>query len=129
MALIPVVAAVIRKDDKLLVGRRPHDKRHGGLWEFPGGKVADGETDFEAVARELLEEFRVETTAVGGVVWECQDPGSEFLVRFVDTSIRGELVPVEHIEIRWCQPESLRTIDLAPCDARFVAACLLRTRP
>ena len=126
MALINVVAAIIRRENKLLLGRRPRHKRHGGLWEFPGGKVAEGETEFDAVARELLEEFGVETTAVGRVVYECRDPGSRFMVRFLDVGIRGQLEPTEHTEISWCEPESLQTVDLAPCDARFVAEYLLR---
>ena len=129
MALIPVVAAIIRKEEKLLLGRRPHHKRHGGLWEFPGGKVDAHETEFEAVARELLEEFGVETTAVGSVVYECRDPDSPFLVRFLDARIRGKLEPTEHTEISWYEPESRRTVDLAPCDARFVAEYLLRKAP
>ena len=48
-----VVASVIEVDGKLLVCQRPAHKRHGGLWEFPGGKIEPGESDFEAVEREL----------------------------------------------------------------------------
>jgi 8-oxo-dGTP diphosphatase len=40
---IPVIAAIIRRGERYLVGRRPDGKRHGGLWEFPGGKLMDGE--------------------------------------------------------------------------------------
>ncbi|MEC7847719.1 MAG: NUDIX domain-containing protein, partial [Gemmatimonadota bacterium] len=39
MTRISVVAAIIRKENRVLLGRRPDHKRHGGLWEFPGGKV------------------------------------------------------------------------------------------
>jgi mutator protein MutT len=127
MALIPVIAAVIHRGGKVLLGRRPHHKRHGGLWEFPGGKVDEGETEYEAVARELMEEFGVETRDAGLVVYECQDPGSQFLVRFLDASIRGQPEAREHSEIGWYEPASLHTVDLAPCDARFVSECLLRT--
>jgi mutator protein MutT len=126
MTQISVVAAIIRREDRVLLGRRPDHKRHGGLWEFPGGKIDEGETDVDAVTRELLEELGVETVSVGKVVYECRDPGSPFLVRFLDVVIRGRPVPTEHTEMSWFEPRSLPTVGLAPCDARFVAEHLLR---
>ena len=126
MTQIPVVAAIIRREHRVLLGRRPDHKRHGGLWEFPGGKIDEGETDVDAVTRELLEELGVETVSVGRVVYECRDPGSTFLVRFLDVVIRGRPVPTEHTEMSWFEPRSLPTVALAPCDARFVAEYLLR---
>ena len=126
MTQIVVVAAIIRRENKVLLGRRPDHKRHGGLWEFPGGKIDEGETEADAVTRELLEEFRVETVSAGEVVYECRDPDSPFLIRFLDVVIRGRPEPTEHTEMSWFEPESLPTIHLAPCDARFVAEYLLR---
>ena len=126
MTQIPVVAAIIRRENKVLLGRRPDHKRHGGLWEFPGGKIDEGETEIDAVTRELLEELGVETISVGRVVYECRDPGSSFLVRFLDVGIRGEPEPTGHAEIGWFEPASLPTLHLAPCDARFVTEYFLR---
>jgi mutator protein MutT len=126
MTQIPVIAAIIRMENKVLLGRRPEHKRHGGLWEFPGGKIDEGESEVDAVTRELLEEFGVETISVGKVVYECRDPGSPFLVRFLDVGIRGTPEPTEHTKITWFDPESLPTVRLAPCDARFVVEYLLR---
>jgi len=126
MTQIVVLAAIIRRETKVLLGRRPDHKRHGGLWEFPGGKIDEGETEADAVTRELLEEFRVETVSAGEVVYECRDPDSPFLIRFLDVVIRGRPEPTEHTEMSWFEPESLPTIHLAPCDARFVAEYLLR---
>ena len=54
---VAVIAAVIQRGDKYLLGQRPEFKRHGGLWEFPGGKVHDGESRLEAIRRELAEEL------------------------------------------------------------------------
>ena len=122
---ILVVAAIIRRGDTVLLGRRPDHKRYGGLWEFPGGKIDDGETDVAAVTRELLEEFGVETISVGKVVYECRDPGSPFRVLFLEVGVRGEVEPTEHTEIGWFEPESIPTAELAPCDARFVVEHLL----
>ena len=73
------------------------------------------------MTRELLEEFGVETISVGRVIYECRDPGSPFLVRFLDVGIRGKPEPTEHTEIGWFELDSLPTLGLAPCDARFVA--------
>ena len=126
MTQIVVVAAIIRSENKVLLGRRPDHKRHGGLWEFPGGKIDEGETEADAVTRELLEEFQVETVSAGEVVYECRDPDSPFLIRFLDVVIRGRPEPTEHTEMSWFEPESLPTIRLAPCDAGFVAEYLLR---
>lgn len=126
MTQIPVVAAIIRRENRVLLGRRPAHKRHGGLWEFPGGKIDEGETEVDAATRELLEEFGVEAVSVGKVVYECRDPGSPFLVRFLEVGIRGEPEPTEHTEIGWFEPDSLPVVHLAPCDARFVAEHLLR---
>lgn len=126
MTQIPVVAAVIRRGTKVLLGRRPDHKRHGGSWEFPGGKIDEGESVVDAVTRELPEEFGVEAISVGSVVYECRDPGSSFLVRFLDVDIRGEPEPNEHAEIGWFEPDSLPTLRLAPCDALFVTDYFLR---
>src|SRR5690606_20769929 len=62
---IRVLAAVIRRDGRWLVCRRPAHKRHGGLWEFPGGKLEPGESLLEAATRELEEELAVRVTGVG----------------------------------------------------------------
>ena len=59
---VPVVAAVIRREGRYLLGRRPGHKRHGGLWEFPGGKLHDGEDAEAAAHRELDEELALAPT-------------------------------------------------------------------
>ncbi|MCK7504065.1 MAG: NUDIX domain-containing protein [Desulfobacterales bacterium] len=65
-APIHVIAAVIRRDGRYLVGRRPDGKRHGGLWEFPGGKVDPGESRLEAAHRELGEELGMQALSARG---------------------------------------------------------------
>jgi len=57
---IPVVAlALFDKDGRVLMQRRPVDRHHGGLWEFPGGKVENGEIPRFALVRELAEELSI----------------------------------------------------------------------
>ncbi len=121
---ISVVAAVIRKGPLFLLGRRPVHKRHGGLWEFPGGKVDPGETDFEAVERELIEELDLRTLSVGNILFESRDPKAPFMIRFVDVEVAGEPSALEHSEIGWFGLDALRDLPLAPSDGRFVESLL-----
>ena len=60
---IRVVAAVVERRGKYLVCRRPAHKRHADKWEFPGGKVHAGESDSDAIRRELDEELAVDARA------------------------------------------------------------------
>lgn len=123
---IPVVAAVVRRRNRYLVALRPEAKRHGGRWEFPGGKRRPGEDDLAALRRELREELGVEVTGAGPLLHTTQDPGSPYRIRFVETRVRGEPDPVEHDGIRWCRREELRALPLAPADRDFVDACIMR---
>lgn len=119
---IRVIAAVITDGDCLFVCQRPPHKRHGGLWEFPGGKCEPGESDAEAASRELREELGVAVTAVGAELVAFHDPGSPFLIAFVPVQIVGEPVCHEHSALRWGTLEELTELPLAPSDRRFVEA-------
>jgi 8-oxo-dGTP pyrophosphatase MutT (NUDIX family) len=118
---IRVLASVIERDHRLLVCRRPLHKRHGGLWEFPGGKVREGESDLEAARRELWEELGVEVTGVGPVAFSVPDPGSDFVIEFLPVAIRGEPECLEHMAVEWREEEELLSLPLAPSDRRYVA--------
>jgi 8-oxo-dGTP pyrophosphatase MutT (NUDIX family) len=119
-----VVAAVVRRGDRLLVARRPSHKRHGGLWEFPGGKLDGGEDLAAGAARELAEELGLGVERVGSVLLDATDPGSAFLVRFVEVEVVGDPEAREHDEVGWFTPAELAVLPLAPADARFVAEVL-----
>ena len=120
-ARVPVVAAVVLRDGRYLLGRRPPTKRHGGLWEFPGGKVYPGESRFEAARRELAEELGVGVAGLGPRLHTVQDEGSPFVIEFFDTTIEGSPVACEHDALGWFTVEELRDMALAPADAHFVA--------
>lgn len=64
-----IAVAVILENDDVLISRRPEEKMLGGLWEFPGGKLEDGETLREALCREMKEELGIEIT-VGAKITE-----------------------------------------------------------
>ena len=117
--LVRVLAAVIRDGARYLVCLRPAHKRHGGSWEFPGGKLEPGETLLEAAHRELKEELGFEVQSVGEALFSCQDPGSRFLIEFVEVQVSGIPQPIEHDEIRWAMPQEMRGLSLAPSDRAF----------
>jgi mutator protein MutT len=120
MALQSVLAAVIERDGNYLICQRPAAKRHGRLWEFPGGKVKTGETHFEAAHRELAEELNVRVLSVGSPIFSIADPGSDFVIEFVPTTIHRSPQCLEHMDLKWMALPDLPTLELAPSDRRFV---------
>ena len=117
--IVRVLAAVIQRQGRYLVCLRPKHKRHGGLWEFPGGKLEAGETLRDAARRELKEELGVELAAFGDHVFSQQDGASQFRIEFVRVEISGEVRPLEHENLRWVTPVELLALSLAPCDRAF----------
>lgn len=122
MSALPtrVVAAVIERENRVLVALRPPEKRHGGMWEFPGGKVEGTETDVDALRRELAEELALRVVSTSQPVGAFQDPGSPFLIVFVPAVVEGEPECREHVEVRWVHWGDLAALPLAPTDRRFV---------
>lgn len=119
-SVIPVVAAVVQKEGRFLLCQRPEGKRHGGFWEFPGGKVLEGETFSAATARELAEELQVGVSGIGGEVGQFRDAGSEFVIHFLEVDIEGNPVAAEHQALGWFTLDEMCALALAPADGAFV---------
>ena len=120
--MIPVVAALIVRDGRLLIARRPEGKHMAGRWEFPGGKLEKGESPEEAIEREIREELAAEIRA--GRVYQAiaySYPEKDVLLLFYAASVvSGEPRPVEEAEIRWITLEELYEYTFAPVDAMLV---------
>lgn len=114
-----VVAAVIEREGQVLIGQRAPGKRHGGLWEFPGGKLEPGESHHQAVERELAEELGVRVVSTGAPHFSIADPGSAFVIDFVVTAIEGIPEAREHQTLAWVLPSELLSYDLAACDRAY----------
>jgi 8-oxo-dGTP diphosphatase len=117
-----VVACVVSDArGRVLVGLRPAHKRHGGLWEFPGGKVRRGETLAEAADRELREELAVRVvSADDDAEFVAGDPGSPFRILFLRVRVDGTPNPTEHDALTWFHPHRDAPLDFAPADLAYV---------
>ena len=118
---IAVVAAVIRRDGQLLLCQRQPGPHLPLLWEFPGGKIDEGESPTEALARELREELSVEAR-VGFLLHEVvhRYPEKCVWIRFYATAIEGEPVAVVHREVRWVPLSSLLEFPAPPPNAEVI---------
>jgi mutator protein MutT len=115
---------VCSRDSRYLIAQRPLHKRHGGLWEFPGGKFEPGESPFDAARRELAEELGVALTSVGEVIFAAHDDGAPFVIEFYPVTFDGEPTALEHAELRWATLEEIATLPLAPSDRAFVTSLI-----
>ena len=122
-----MLAAVIQRKGRYLLCLRPLRKRHGGFWEFPGGKLEPEETLVQAAGRELREELGTEVTRCGPVLFSHREAGSHFQIEFVPVEIMSDPSALEHEELRWVAPEELHSLPLAPSDRAFAQWLLQRT--
>ena len=120
--MMAVVAAVVRREGRVMLCQRKPEAHNGLKWEFPGGKIEPGESPEAALARELNEELDLRV-AVGRVLDAVHHRYSdrEVLVLFYDCRIvGGEPRTVDCNAVDWARPEALRDYDFAGADLAFV---------
>jgi 8-oxo-dGTP diphosphatase len=120
---VVVVAAVVLREGRVLLTRRAEGRHLAGMWEFPGGKLEDGESPEEALARECREECGIEIDVAEILeVTHHRYPEKDVLLLFYRCALRsGEVRHLEVDDHAWVAPEDLGRYPLPPADARVVA--------
>lgn len=118
MKTVVVTAALIIEEGKILVTQRKKDSPHGFLWEFPGGKVKEGEEPREALRRELMEELDVEAEV--GMIFDAvfhSYPEYPILLLVYRCRVeKGSLKPIGCHDLQWVTPGELEKLAMPPAD-------------
>lgn len=121
MKTVRVAAGVIRENDRIFATQRGYGKFKDG-WEFPGGKIEEGETPQQALAREIEEELDTKV-AVGELIENIEYDYPDFHLSmncFWCTVLSGDLVLKEHEDAKWLAKEELKSVDWLPADISLI---------
>ena len=135
-ALLVVAAALYDRDGRLLIAERPAGKHMAGRWEFPGGKVNAGESEADALTRELREELGIEVASSHPfmrLAHSYADRDVELSMWIVER-FAGEPQGLDGQRLKWVQPARLSDEDILEADRPFVEAlkerpCTMRKNP
>lgn len=116
-----VVAGALISEGALLVAQRHRPPELAGLWELPGGKVAQGETENQALLRELQEELGVQVE-VGDRLGADVASGPVILRAYLVTLVGGEVQPHDHAALRWVRAAELEDLPWVPADRAWLPA-------
>lgn len=118
--VLVVAAALIDADNRVLIAQRPPGKSMAGLWEFPGGKLSEGETPEAALVRELREELSIEVcdTCLAPFTFASHAyEGFHLLMPlYLCRRWEGDLVPREGQAIKWVRAMRLADYAMPPAD-------------
>jgi 8-oxo-dGTP diphosphatase len=122
--LFVVAAALVDADNRVLIAERPAGKSLAGLWEFPGGKLAPGETPEEALVRELKEELDID------VCLECLAPFTFashtyetfhlMMPLYLCRNWDGDITPREGQRVKWVRASKLAEYPMPPADLPLI---------
>ncbi|MDG1287003.1 MAG: (deoxy)nucleoside triphosphate pyrophosphohydrolase [Rickettsiales bacterium] len=125
MKMITVAAAALLDDQRrVLVGQRPEGKHMEGLWEFPGGKIEQGETPEAALVRELKEELQIKVTQQDlkpiSFVSHAYEGFHLLMMLYGCTRWYGKVHANEHSDLKWTYADALSRLPMPPADAPLI---------
>ena len=121
-----MVAGIIINQNKILIGKRKDEDIGGGKWEFPGGKIEIGETNSEALERELYEELGI-SVKIGKELmnYEHVFKTTIYNITFMEIiDYEGEICNNAHSEIKWVKFSNLLEYDFISGDDRFIQSLI-----
>jgi 8-oxo-dGTP diphosphatase len=122
--LLVVAAALVDADGRVLLQQRPPGRAMAGLWEFPGGKVEEGETPEAALIRELEEELGIQTHAscLAPAAFASEPLGSRhlLLLLYICRKWQGLAQPHHATALQWVRPAQMYALDMPPADLPLI---------
>jgi 8-oxo-dGTP diphosphatase len=120
--IVKVTAAILVKDNKIIIAKRGPDDRLANKWEFPGGKIEINETPEQCLKREIKEEFDIDVSVgeyLGSSIYHYDHMPIELLA-YRTYWESGEIDLKDHDDFKWISLEQLSEFDFAPADLVFV---------
>jgi 8-oxo-dGTP diphosphatase len=117
--MINVTCAIIEKDDKILCAQRSECMNLPLKWEFPGGKVENGETFESCIIREIEEELGLDISIIEALppsIFQYPNAKEICLLPFICRIKTGKINLKEHKQIKWLSLSELKTLDWAAAD-------------
>jgi len=119
---IEVVAAVFKKNNKYFCAKRKNEGELAKKWEFPGGKIEQGESHQDALIREIKEELSADILVKEYITTINHEYNSFFLTMhcYYCDIIKGDLVLSEHLDSKWLSKDEMKKYDFADADLPLI---------
>lgn len=124
---LEIGVAVVWDGGKVLIDQRRHKDTFGGYWEFPGGKIEEGEDAIACIKREIKEEIGISIEVGNHLITVDYEYGERFSVTLIVHHcyyVSGTPQPLESVELRWVQPTELNQFRFPAANAQILTAIL-----